>query len=117
MRNIVNPLPLSAQQNNTQIVISPQPLYSALTTFAEQSGIQFVYDAALVKGLTSSGVAQEQDTGKALTRLLLNSGISYRFTDANTVVLYRADKQPDDDGADAALLPVGSGNRKLKVQR
>jgi iron complex outermembrane recepter protein len=101
------PLPLGAQQNNTQLAISPQPLYSALTAFAEQSGIQFVYDAALVKGLASPGIAKEHDTDKALSRLLKNSGISYRFTDANTVVLFRTGQQAVTAGQEADyLLPV-----------
>jgi iron complex outermembrane receptor protein len=36
--------------------IRPQPLYSALSALASQTGVQFAYAAALVKGLTSKGV-------------------------------------------------------------
>ena len=37
--------------------IAPQPLYAALSALAEQSGVQFVYNSEMVKGLNSPGLS------------------------------------------------------------
>jgi iron complex outermembrane recepter protein len=87
--------------------LSAQPLYSALTRFAEQSGIQFVYDAALVKGLASPGITNANSKDQALAALLKQSGLKYRFTGDNTVVLYKPETKSDNAGIDQSyLLPV-----------
>ncbi len=101
--------PANAQGRNSERVYSvkPQPLYSALAEFAEKSGIQFVYDAALVKGLSSPGIGSARNNNQALSQLLQNSKLNYQFTDPNTVVLYRPEKPTTAiDGNNAYLLPV-----------
>ncbi len=95
----------SANAANHGITVKSQPLYSALTAFAEQSGIQFVYDAALVDGLKTRGISQEHDTKQALRHLLANSGLDYRFTD-NTVVLFKPEHVELNGENDPYLLPV-----------
>lgn len=75
--------------------IPPQPLYSALNTLAEQSDVQFVYTAAMVKGLTSSGVSGQYSTEEALRRLLQDSGLGYHFSRPNAVTLERKPSLPE----------------------
>jgi iron complex outermembrane receptor protein len=85
--------PLSAQAETPAIGstrsfnIDPQPLYSALSALAEQSGVQFVYNSALVKGVSSPGVSGRYSLEGALKRLLVGSGVSYYFGAGNTVTL------------------------------
>ena len=96
-------------ENKAQYAVNrmPQPLYLALNEFAEKSGIQFVYDAALVEGLLASDISKAQSNQQALSALLKSSGISYRFTGPNTIVLYRPEKATENNNSDAAyLLPV-----------
>jgi hypothetical protein len=102
-------IPTSAEGLETEkaISIQSQPLYSALTEFAGQSGVQFVYDAALVKGLSSQGTRHAHNKNQALSGLLKNSGLNYRFTGPDTVVLYRHQGQAIINDANSDyLLPV-----------
>ncbi|WP_427501293.1 TonB-dependent siderophore receptor [Methylomonas sp. MED-D] len=87
-------LPLPSQADSTAVngetrafSIAPQPLYAALSALAEQSGVQFVYNSELVKGIDSPGVSGLYSLEAALTRLLKGSGISYQFNNGNTVKL------------------------------
>lgn len=77
----------SANSESRNYNIPAQPLYSALSALAEQSGVQFVYNSGLVKGLSSPGVNGQYSLENALNRLLAGSGISYQFNSANTVTL------------------------------
>lgn len=86
-------LPLASQadspavSHNQRFNIAPQPLYSALNRLAEQSGVQFVYSAELVKGLDSPGVNGNYSLSAALTKLLAGSGLGYQLGKGNTVTL------------------------------
>ncbi|MEJ0037899.1 MAG: TonB-dependent siderophore receptor [Gammaproteobacteria bacterium] len=67
--------------------IPAQPLASALNRFGDVTGLQIVYAASLAEGRQSSalvGVFKAQD---ALARLLANTGLEFRFTDAHTVII------------------------------
>jgi iron complex outermembrane recepter protein len=89
------------------VTIKSEPLYLALSKFAEQSGIQFVYDAALVKGLSAPAITKTENPQQTLGELLKNSGLNYRFTDPKTVVLFRQETRYDSTSPDNAyLLPV-----------
>jgi outer membrane receptor protein involved in Fe transport len=67
--------------------IAPQPLADALTLFGQQSGLQVTLDAGIVAGLTTPGVNGSFTAEEALRRLLAGTGLTWRFTDANTVAL------------------------------
>jgi iron complex outermembrane receptor protein len=69
--------------------IPPQPLKAALTAFAQQSGLQVSFDSAATVGLRSPGVSGAMVPEAALSRLLLGTGVSYRFSDSRTVILSR----------------------------
>ena len=77
----------SADSHNQRFNIAPQPLYSALNRLAEQSGVQFVYSADMVKGLDSPGVSGNYSLSAALTKLLAGSGLGYQLGKGNTVTL------------------------------
>ncbi|MBX3302873.1 MAG: TonB-dependent receptor [Nitrospira sp.] len=67
--------------------ISGQSLTSALNAFAETSGLQVSYPAEMTKGLSSSTVTGTYLPEEALGVLLSGTGLTYRFTNANTVTL------------------------------
>lgn len=67
-------------------------LTSALNQFAETSGIQISYQADLAEGLSSQGVSGRMSSGEALTALLRGTGLSWRFVDARTVTIERAQR-------------------------
>jgi Secretin and TonB N terminus short domain. len=56
---------------------------------AEQSGVQFVYSAEMVKGLDSPGVSGNYSLSAALTHLLAGSGLGYQLGKGNTVTLQK----------------------------
>ena len=85
-------IPLTTQAESASAVsrnfnIAPQPLYSALSALAEQSGVQFVYNSELVKGINSPGVSGQYSLDGALQRILGGTGISHQFKSGNTVNL------------------------------
>ena len=84
-------VPATASPSKQQhFSIRPQPLYSALSALASQTGVQFAYTAALVKGLVSQGVTGQHSTEQALRQILAGSGINFQFSNANTVTLKKA---------------------------
>ena len=90
--------PAAAQQAETQaFAIAPQPLSSALLAFAEQSGLEVLFDARIAQGKTSPGVQGSYTPEQALRRLLAGSDLRYRYTNANAVTLER-NVVRDDEG-------------------
>lgn len=91
--------------------IAPQPLYSALSALAEQSGVQFVYNSALVKGVGSPGVSGRYSLEGALKRLLAGSGIGYRVNGSNTVTLEKSAKiEPQSAATMQPVTVIGKTN-------
>lgn len=70
--------------------IPAQPLPSALTAFGRQAGLQVIVDPAVVEGRSSAGVSGTLTAEQALGRILAGTGISYRFTSANSVTIAAA---------------------------
>lgn len=82
-----------AQADQTQdFAIAAQPLGSALDRFSEQTGIAFAYTSTELEGIQSPGVSGRMAPRQALVQLLAGTGISYRFTGGDTVVLSKADQ-------------------------
>ena len=67
--------------------IQPQPMSQALVAFSSATGIQLFFNADLVRGVNSPGVQGSFNRTEALSRLLAGSGLTYRFTNANTVAI------------------------------
>ncbi|MFT4089526.1 MAG: TonB-dependent receptor [Asticcacaulis sp.] len=86
----------AASQNVSQkFDIAAQPLPRALQQFTEATGIQVAYTSSLGRGVRSAGVSGEMAPVEALSRLLSGTGLTYRFTSSNAVVL---EKAPQADG-------------------
>ena len=101
----VAPPPAAAQQAEAQAFeIAPQPLSSALLAFAEQTGLEVLFDARIAQGKTSPGVQGSYAPEQALRRLIAGSGLRYRFTSASTITLER-DAVQEDEGP-IRLAPV-----------
>ena len=69
--------------------IPAQTLSSALKTFAEETGLQMLYSSDAVKGIRSSRVNVKHQAKEALDILLSGTGLSFKFTDSNTVVVQK----------------------------
>lgn len=67
--------------------IQPQPMSQALVAFSSATGIQLFFNADLVRGVNSPGVQGSFNRTEALRRLLAGSGLTYRFTNDNTVAI------------------------------
>jgi outer membrane receptor for ferric coprogen and ferric-rhodotorulic acid len=69
--------------------IPAQPLPAALDAFAAQAGVSFAYRTGDLSDLRSPGVSGTMTPEQALQRLLVGTGITWRFTDASTITLAR----------------------------
>ncbi|BCA56564.1 Ferrichrome-iron receptor [Nitrospira sp. KM1] len=80
--------------------IAAKPLAGALAEFAAKTNLQVLYSGELTKGLNTNGVHGLHEPEEALKILLKDSGLTYRFTDAETITLER-------DGSANALPAAG----------
>ncbi len=70
--------------------------------FSTASGVQVFVNAGIVRGINSPGASGTLPPAAALSRLLTGTGLTYRFTNANTVAI-------EGPGATAAgALPPGA---------
>lgn len=67
--------------------ISAQSLGSAVNAFAEATGWQVSVPTELIAGRTSSGFTGSSKPEEALQSLLAGTGLTYRMTDTNAVML------------------------------
>lgn len=67
--------------------IPAQDLNAALLAFANRAGLQIFYDVQRVRGLRSAPLVGSFTPQQALNQLLSGTGVTYRFTGANTVSL------------------------------
>ncbi|MFG1391584.1 TonB-dependent siderophore receptor [Xanthobacter agilis] len=79
-----------AQQSAVSFSIPPSSLGAALSAFGDRANLQVLYAADLARGVRSPGVSGNLTPEQALSRLLAGTGLSYRFTNANTVTIARA---------------------------
>lgn len=67
--------------------IAAQPVGPALNEFGKQTGLHVVVDSDLASGMKSPGVRGEFSPDAALSRLLADTGLRYRFVDEDTVAV------------------------------
>jgi iron complex outermembrane recepter protein len=72
--------------------IGPGPLQPALERLAAQTGLQLLYDPALLEGRVTRGVAGAAPPRKALARLLEGTDVAFNFTADDAVALYPKSK-------------------------
>jgi hemoglobin/transferrin/lactoferrin receptor protein len=77
----------ASAQSAVTFNIPAQPLSSALTAFARQSGIKLAYPASLSTGKSAPALRGSFASADALGRLLAGSGLSFQFTSANAVTI------------------------------
>ena len=76
--------------------IPPQALASALRLFGRQSGLQVAADSGLLAGLQAPGLQGRYLPEEALRRLLLDTGVTFRFSGDDTVTLEPVVARQDD---------------------
>jgi iron complex outermembrane recepter protein len=67
--------------------IPAQSLDSSLLRLAADSGLEILFTADQVRGVTGNSLDGSMTPAKALSRLLQGSGMTYRFVDAKTVTI------------------------------
>lgn len=87
--------------------ISAGTLDDALRQFTAQSGLQVLYDSALLKGVNSMGFDGTAASRSVLDKLLGGTGLAYEFTDSGTVVIKR--------GAPRRAKPKEKDDKSAKV--
>ncbi|WP_428029874.1 TonB-dependent receptor domain-containing protein [Ancylobacter sp.] len=91
----------SAARNSFDI--PAQPLGTALTAFARQTGITFAYPASLTAGRMSPVLRGSFSPEEALARLLGGSGLTYAFTNPTLVTISAPVSGRTDNAADGAI--------------
>lgn len=81
------PSMVQAQTAQITYAIPAGSLGRAIAAFGERSNLQILYAADIARGRNSPGVSGNLSREEALSRLLVGTGLSYRFTNANTVTL------------------------------
>lgn len=84
------------------------PLSGALVAFGRQAGVQISYVPSVASGLTTKGVSGSLAPDTALSQILSGSGLSYRFTGAQTVLIERPGSAP--------AIPAGGTLEVIDVQ-
>ncbi|OCC24633.1 hypothetical protein MB02_03870 [Croceicoccus estronivorus] len=95
------PEPAAAQSSTERRIdvdIPAQDLNSALLQFTQRAGLQIVYTDEKVAGRRSSAVKGRFTPVEALSRLLVGTGLTFRFTGENRVML-----KPAPESADGAI--------------
>jgi iron complex outermembrane recepter protein len=76
--------------------IPAQPLAGALADLARQTGLQLVYVSGVVTDQTAPAIPAGLGTSDALTRMLQNSGLRFRYLNRRTILILAA--PPSDSG-------------------
>jgi outer membrane receptor protein involved in Fe transport len=79
--------------------IAPQPLAEALTTFAEQTGLQLFYLTAIAETQQSGGARAGTSPSAALAQLLEGTGLQFTFVNARAVRIFAASANPPRTGS------------------
>lgn len=79
----------ASQEPVTRFDISAGPLADALNRFAEQSGLQTVYDPVLLKGRRAPAVHGQISVADAMERLLSGTDLQWVFANPTTIAVRR----------------------------
>ncbi|KEQ52114.1 TonB-dependent receptor [Sphingobium chlorophenolicum] len=77
-------------QSAAAYAIPAGSLAEALTDYIEASGVALVYDASLARGRTSPGLRGSFEPAEALSRLLADTGLTFRQTGPRAFTLEQA---------------------------
>jgi iron complex outermembrane recepter protein len=99
--------PARAQEAPRAYAIAGQDLGVALRAFATTSGKNVAFDAALVKGKTTTGVQGQLGDAEALRRLLAGSGLGFERTGAGGFVI-RPDTSNTSEAVSASVAAAAN---------
>lgn len=83
------------RQHGLDFDIPAQALGSAVLAFAEQAGVQVLFDSQRLHGLQSSSLKGRYSAEDGLARLLGSAPVTYRFTSERQVTLTRVETLQD----------------------
>ena len=93
----VEPAPAGqAQAQLLRFDIPAQPLERAVLAYAEQAGVQVLFDSARLQDLTATAVAGQLTAREALQQLIGGAPVDFRFDGINQVTLTRRAEAADD---------------------
>ncbi len=95
----------STQTGTVTVDIKAQPVDSALTEFAQQSGIDVLLYTQAAKDVTTSDLVGTFTADEALTRLLVNTGLVYSYIGPREVAVHRAGDRISKGKSIGALSP------------
>lgn len=104
--------PARAQAQEAAFDIGPQPLGAALAAYSRATGVNVVYGGTM-PGARSPGAVGRMSSSEGLSRILAGSGLTYRFTGAQTVQLEPAPQRAAGEGViqlGAVRVEGDSGN-------
>ena len=87
-----------------EFAIYGQPLSAALVRFSSVTGIDVAFDGPLPTNLRSAGMTGTNSAEAALRGLLAGTGLTYRFTTADTVLLINPQASSASSSATGATL-------------
>ncbi len=108
----------NADEANRHYRIPAQALDSGLLKLAADSGLEILFTADGVRGVTGNSLDGSMTPAQALSKLLQGSGMTYRFVDAKTVTVEQPDAnfiktanaektpEPQSSGSDTTLPSV-----------
>ena len=79
-----------AADRSYDLSISAQPLSTALRALAEQSGLEVVYESALVAGMSSPELRGTLTAEQAVNRMLAGTGLKYRVLNERAIAITNA---------------------------
>lgn len=95
--------PASSQQATQRFNIPAQPLTDAINAFISSSDWQVGFPAGIVKDARSNAVIGNYTPQQALEKMLLGTGLSYRFTGGSSVAL---EKKTSSEPQSATTMPT-----------
>ncbi len=90
----------AAAEKRVQFDIAPQDLLTALNEFAQQSNQELLFSTDVAAAKRTQGVTGEFPPSEALRALLEGTGLQYRVTTDNTILIERTEKEPSDRRAE-----------------
>ena len=103
--------PKGYTKKSHQFHIPAQPLPTALTEFASQSGLFLVYKSEMAEGQNTEGLNGQYSPEEALEILLKNTQLGSRITDLGTITIYEraalpsSPSSPEDTEENVETLP------------
>ncbi|MBL8265180.1 TonB-dependent siderophore receptor [Steroidobacter sp.] len=78
-------------QSEAHLELPAQPMSIALRTLGKQTKTNILFDPAAVRDLSAPAISRASNLEDALAKLLVGSGLTFRFVDAHTITLIPAD--------------------------